>query len=92
MSSMHRAICTLVLLLVVASQALGVVHAATHGGFDASDCGLCATFAQPAAAIPDTGAVALSVSAHRPCIGCLPVAHAASGVPCNHQRGPPPRI
>ena len=89
---MHRILCTLLLLAVLASQALGAVHAATHVGADAGECVLCASYVNPSAALPNNDQFALRVSNHRLSGDFLLLAEPTSAVACVHQRGPPPRI
>ena len=88
----HRILSTLLLLVIVMSQALGAAHATSHVGSDAGECALCATYGKPAAVLPNTGLFPLAVSKHVPAVDFLPLAVSTSAVLCTHQRGPPPRI
>ena len=92
MSPVFRLICTLVLLLVVSGQVSVAAHAASHVGADASECALCAGYADPTAPIPTKDVGRFDASAHRPVTGFLSLTDSSSTVLCNHTRGPPPRI
>ena len=92
MSPKHRTLCTLMLLVVLASQALGGAHASSHVGAESGECALCATFANPLAALPDSEPLPLARANHNGPIDFLPIAESSSEVRCNHQRGPPARI
>jgi hypothetical protein len=88
----HRILSTLLLLVIVMSQALGAAHASSHVGSDAGECALCATYGKPAAVLPSTGLLPLAFSIHALAVDFLPLAVSPSAVLCIHQRGPPPRI
>jgi hypothetical protein len=89
---MHPLLRTLLVIVFVASQVLGVAHAATHAGSDAGECALCASYGDPSAVPPNSGSSCLPVSNHIPAADFLPTSSSNSEILCNHQRGPPPQI
>ena len=75
---MYRLIRTLLILVFVASQVLGMAHAATHAGSDAGECALCASYGNPSAVPPSSGSSPLPVSNHIPAADFLPTASSSS--------------
>lgn len=92
MLPMHRILCTLMLLLVLASQALGAAHEATHVGTDPGECALCVSYGNSLAAPPDPYLFPLPVAKQDDAIESLLLEDSASAVLCRHQRGPPALI
>lgn len=92
MLPMHRILCTLMLLFLLASQALGAAHEATHVGSDPGECALCVNYGNPLATPPDPYLFPLPVAKQDDAIEFLRIEASASAVLCRHQRGPPARI
>lgn len=89
---MHRYFCLLLLFFVIAGQALGVAHAATHVGADPGECALCASYGNSPAALPASGPEPIPVVNQRPPVDLLVLADSGSAILCRHQRGPPSRV
>ncbi|MGB5256112.1 MAG: hypothetical protein WBN44_02580 [Woeseiaceae bacterium] len=92
MSVLNRAICTLLLCVVLASQSLGGAHAASHAAAESGECAVCATYANPIAALPSGVMMPLPVAS-----GAAPIHDESLTTPngsvlCIRQRGPPTRI
>ncbi|MGI9236619.1 MAG: hypothetical protein ACR2QZ_04440 [Woeseiaceae bacterium] len=92
MLPMHRYFCLLLLLFVIAGQALGVAHAATHVGADSGECALCASYGDSTVALPTSGPDPTPVLNQCSSVDLSASAESNSAILCRHQRGPPSRV
>lgn len=89
MLAMNRLLCTTLLLLIVNSSVLADVHAATHVAADPGECVLCATYGNPAAALPDSGLLLPPVTKNIQVADLHNEAEWSPSIDCIHSRGPP---
>jgi len=89
MNSARRIRLTLLAVLLTASQVVLVGHLAAHAQPVVEHCALCASHAQPQAAIPAADSP-IQVEVVSPCGGELPAAHVLSVIPRYFQPRAPP--
>jgi len=89
MRSMNRFLITTLLLLVVISNVVADVHAATHGAADSGECVICATYGNPTAALTESGLLSPPVTKNIQVSDFHHAAERTSSILCIHLRGPP---
>jgi hypothetical protein len=77
------------LLLMIVSNSMTDVHAATHAQSELSSCELCATYGDPSDSIPAGGILLPPIVKYLVAPDFCESAETASAVFSVHQRGPP---